>query len=70
MKSPTAIQDLTDALAKTQGQLAAVDLELQRAHRLLDDWGLPRELPDPDTGHVEELSLTGRLELIPEDEEE
>ncbi len=70
MTPPTAHQDLTDALSKIQGQLAAADLELQRAHRLLDDWGLPRELPDENTGHVVELSLAGRLELIPEDEED
>ncbi|MCA9001278.1 MAG: hypothetical protein KDB61_05105 [Planctomycetes bacterium] len=67
------LQQLQDALAKTQGQLAAVELELQRAHRLLDEWELPREMPDSRTGHVIELSLASRLELIPEgdsDEEE
>jgi len=70
MTPPTAHQELTEALAKSEGQYAAVDLELQRAHRLLDDWGLPREMPDPNTGHVNELSLTGRLELIPDDDED
>jgi hypothetical protein len=70
MTPPTSIQDLTDALNKAHGQLEAIDLELQRAHRMLDDWGLPREAPDPNTGHPTELSLAGRLELIPEEDED
>ncbi|MCP5023524.1 MAG: hypothetical protein GY930_17365 [bacterium] len=69
--SPTnTVQDLTEALNKAQGQLEAAELELHRVHRFLDEWGLPRELADDHTGHVTELSLIGRLELIAEDAED
>lgn len=70
MSPSSTVQDLTEALNKTQGQLQAMELEMQRAHRMLDDWGLPREFPDSHTGHVSELSLVGRLELIPVEEED
>lgn len=57
-------------LARSEGRLAALELELERAHRLLDAWGLPREVPDGPEGRPLELSLAGRLELLEEDGEE
>ena len=70
MSPPSQIKDLTSALTKTQGQLEAVELELFRVHRMLDEWGLPREIPDEHTGHAIELSLIGRLELIADGDDE
>jgi len=52
--------------ASLEAKLEALELELERAHHLLDMWGLPREAIDPDDGHTIELSLSGRLELLPD----
>ncbi len=49
-------------------QLAAAELELERAHHLLDVWGLPRESEPDENGQRIELSLVGRLERLPEAE--
>ena len=51
------------------GKLAALELELERAHHVLDKWGVPREVLGED-GRPLELSLSGRLELMDEDEDE
>ena len=56
--------------ARVAAQLEAAELELERAHRLLDRWGLPRESEPDEHGQRVELSLTGRLELLPDAEEE
>ena len=47
-----------------QGKYEALELEFERAHRTLDSWGVPREVPDPEGGRPLELSLTGRLDLL------
>lgn len=59
-------QDLLRAqLQKLAGRLEAQELEMERAHALLDQWGLPREVTGED-GRPLELSLAGRLERLPE----
>lgn len=55
-----------DRLARAERDKQALELELERAHRLLDTWGLPREQLDADSGRPLELSLSGRLELLPD----
>lgn len=59
--------DLRNRLARAEQNLEAAELELERAHRLLDTWGVPREESDPGGGRPLELSLEGRLELLPDD---
>ncbi len=66
MDSPQHDQ-LRESLARAERDLEAAELELERAHRLLDTWGVPRECPDPDGGRPLDLSLEGRLELLPDD---
>ena len=56
------------ALRRISSKLEAAELELERAHHLLDLWGLPRESESEDDGSRTELSLSGRLELLPDDE--
>ena len=51
-----------------QGKLAALELELERAHHLLDTWGVPREVRGED-GRPVELSLSGRLQLMEEQDQ-
>ena len=48
----------------------AAELELERAHRLLDECGVPREVRAPGQSRPVELSLVGRMQLFLEDEEE
>jgi hypothetical protein len=56
---------LRTQLQELAGRLEAQELEMERAHALLDQWGLPREVPGED-GRPLELSLAGRLERLPE----
>jgi len=56
-----------ERMQKIERELESAELELERAHRLLDTWGVPREVRDEETGDVTELSLSGRLESLPED---
>ena len=58
-----------DQLARALGKLEAAELELERAHHLLDTWDVPREQPDPDGGRPIELSLAGRLELLSDEDD-
>ncbi len=51
-------------------ELAAAELELDRAHHLLDQWGIPRESEPDENGQRWELSLAGRLERLPDGDEE
>lgn len=46
------------------------ELELERAHRLLDEYGVPREHREPGGREPFEYSLLGRLRLLLEDEDE
>ncbi|HIF40176.1 MAG TPA: hypothetical protein EYQ74_03655 [Planctomycetes bacterium] len=50
---------------KLEGLLEALELEVERAHALMDQWDLPREVTGED-GRPLELSLAGRLERLPE----
>jgi len=56
---------LRTQLQELAGRLEAQELEVERAHALLDQWGLPREVTGED-GRPLELSLAGRLERLPE----
>ena len=63
------LERLRSRVRELEGRESALDLELERAHHLLDQWGLPRELGEGPDGRPLELSLVGRLELL-EDEPE
>ena len=67
MERAGELDRLRRRLADCEGRELALELELERAHRVLDTWGLPRELPDGPRGRLHELSLSGRLELLDED---
>lgn len=56
-------------LARALGKLEAAELELERAHHLLDTWDVPRELPGPEGGRPIELALAGRLELLSDEDD-
>ena len=47
----------------------ALELELERAHRLLDEVGVPREVRDPSERDPLELSLEARIRMVLEDED-
>ena len=54
---------------RTAARLEAVELELERAHRLLDEIGVPREFREPGARDPMEYSLDGRVRLLLEDVE-
>ena len=56
---------LRTQLQELAGRLEAQELDMERAHALLDQWGLPRVVTGED-GRPLELSLAGRLERLPE----
>lgn len=47
----------------------AAELELERAHRLLDRYGVPREFRRPGDRDPTEYSLEARLRLVLEEDE-
>jgi len=57
------------ALHRALQRLEAAELELERAHHLLDQCGVPREQRVPGERDPLELSLEGRLRMLLEDEE-
>ena len=69
------VRELEEVLAaertrnsRERGTRESAELELERAHHLLDTWGLPREMRDEEhSGRPMELSLSGRLELLEDD---
>jgi len=58
-----------DARRKLELELEAAELELLRAHRLLDALGVPREGAVEGLDRPQELALSARIELLLEDDE-
>ncbi len=56
---------LRSRVHKLEGLLEAQELDVERAHALMDQWGLPREMTGED-GRPLELSLAGPLERLPD----
>ena len=54
-------RDLIEARAE------AAELELERAHHLLDEYGVPREFHSPEQQGPLDYSLEARLRLVLED---
>jgi hypothetical protein len=52
------------ALRRAEARAEAAELDLERAHRLLDEVGVPREVREPGRRDPLELSLLGRLRLL------
>lgn len=61
-----------DERGAAEGRAQAAELELERAHRLLDEYGVPREFRDEGEARWVEFSLVARLRLVLEadDDEE
>ena len=60
----------TEPLRAAEARAEAAELELERAHRLLDEHGVPREFRREGERDPIEYSLAGRLALFLEDDEE
>jgi hypothetical protein len=56
-------------IRRIESRLEALELELERAHRLLDEFGVPREFREEGERDPMEYSLDGRIRLILEDED-
>ena len=56
------------ARLRAEGRAEAAELELERAHRLLDEYGAPRESRLPGQRDAIEYSLLGRLQVVLDDE--
>ena len=65
-----ATSDPETARRRAEARADAAELELERAHRLLDDVGVPRETRQAGERDFVELSLHRRIELVLEDAEE
>jgi len=57
------------ALSRAEARADAAELELERAHRLLDEYGLPREFRAEGERDAIEYSLLGRLRLLLDEDE-
>jgi len=55
---------------RAEARVEALELELERAHHLLDEVGVPRAYRAAGERDPTEYSLEGRLRLLLEDEEE
>ena len=53
-----------------EARLEALELELERAHRRLDEYGVPREFRQPGVRDPIEYSLEARLRLVLDEEDE
>ena len=51
-----------------EARAEAAELELERAHRLLDEYGLPREFQEPGAPRALEYSLHARIQLLLDDD--
>ena len=58
------LDELARALQVAEARLEAAELELERAHRLLDQIGVPREYREDGERDPVEYSLEGRLRLV------
>ena len=54
---------------RIEARLDALELELERAHRLLDEFGVPREFREPGERDPVEYSLDARVRLVLEEDE-
>ena len=66
----SAEEDAREALARAQARLDALELELERAHRTLDAYDVPRAFRAPGERDPVEYSLHARLDLLFADESE
>jgi len=71
------LQQARQRTSELESRLEALELDSQRVHRLLDEFGVPRHMDPADqpasAGRRErppELSLLGRVSLVLEDEED
>jgi len=53
--------------ALVEARAEAAELELERAHHLLDEYGVPREFRDHDQRDPTDYSLEARLRLLLDD---
>lgn len=60
----TECERLAAAGQRDAARADAAELELERAHRLLDEYGVPREQRAPGARDAVEYSLLGRLRLL------
>ncbi len=58
-----------ERVRRAEARAEAAELELERAHRLLDRIGVPREMREAGERRALELSLEHRVELVLEDDE-
>ncbi len=49
---------------RLEARAEAAELELERAHRLLDEYGLPREFQEVGVPRAVEYSLQARIQLL------
>ena len=61
---------LVESQRRAEARGEAAELDLERAHRLLDEYGVPRERRDPGAREAVEYSLLGRLRLVLGEDEE
>jgi len=60
--------DRRSELAEARAE--AAELELERAHHLLDEYGVPREFRQPGERDPTDYSLESRIRLVLEDQAE
>ncbi len=58
------VDRLERCLSRAEGKIEALELDAERCHHQLDEYGVPRQSP---ADSRLELSLCGRLELFLED---
>ena len=67
---PEALDQERALRLRAEARAEAAELDLERAHRLLDAWGVPREVRERGAKRPVELSLLGRLELAFEESDD
>lgn len=58
------LDHLERCLSRAEGKIEALELDAERCHHQLDEYGVPRQSPEDSRL---ELSLCGRLELFLDD---
>lgn len=61
------IPDGDERLRRAESRLEAAELELERAHRLLDEVGVPRGFRAPGERDPVDYGLAARLQLLLDD---
>ena len=67
---PSELDALVRVCRQAEARADAAELDLERAHRLLDEYDIPRERREPGAREAEEYSLVGRLRLVLDDDED